>query len=114
MTKSSKANARCPRVPNPRRFIEDPQPSAGLGSAAEASYWYLVKMGEIGSEGQRDCVSLLVFAKNLEFGVQAEGRNENGSAVAVVARIVDVLQAGGYVNAAPDVRRVERLDDFLA
>ena len=41
-------------------------------------------------------------------------RDEHGAAVAVVAGVVDVLQAGGEVDAAPDVDGVIGLQDIFA
>ena len=44
----------------------------------------------------------------------AERGDEDRAAVAIVAGIVDVLQAGGEVKAAPDVRGVVGLDNVFA
>ncbi len=46
--------------------------------------------------------------------MEAERGDEDGAAVAVVAGIVDVLQAGGEVNAAPDVGCIVGFDDIFA
>ena len=44
----------------------------------------------------------------------AEGGDQDGAAVAVVAGIVDVLDAGGEINATPDVDGVVGLEDVFA
>src|SRR5215469_5490895 len=48
-----------------------------------------------------------------EFDVGAEGRDDHGAAVAVVSRVVDVLEPGSEVDPAPDVQRVVGLDDVF-
>jgi len=50
----------------------------------------------------------------LEIDVGAEAGDEDWAAIAVVAGIVDVLEAGGEVDAAPGVNGVVRLDDVFA
>ena len=44
----------------------------------------------------------------------AEGGDDDGAAVAVVAGIVDVLHAGREIDSAPDVHGVVRLEDVFA
>ncbi len=51
---------------------------------------------------------------HLELYVEAERGDEDGAAVAVVAGVVDVLQAGRDVNAAPDVGCIVGFDDIFA
>src|SRR5271166_1568305 len=50
----------------------------------------------------------------LELDVGAEGGDEDGTAVAVVAGVVDVLQAGCDIDAAPDVEGVVGLQNIFA
>ncbi len=50
----------------------------------------------------------------LELDVGAERRHEHRAAVAVVAGVDDVLQAGREINAAPHVHGVVRLHDIFA
>ena len=57
---------------------------------------------------------LLSHGKASEFCVEAEGGDYDWAAVSVVAGIVDVLEAGGDVEAAPEMHRVVGLDDVLA
>ena len=49
-----------------------------------------------------------------ELDVSAEGGDDYRAAVAVVAGVVDVLQAGGEVDAAPDVDGVVGLENIFA
>ena len=50
----------------------------------------------------------------LELYVSAERGDEDGAAVAVVAGIIDVLQAGSEVNASPDMGCVIGFDNIFA
>jgi len=49
-----------------------------------------------------------------EFDVGAEGGDQDWAAVAIVARILNVLNAGGEVDSAPDVKRVIGFDSVFA
>ena len=57
---------------------------------------------------------VLGVERQLEIDVGAEAGDEDWAAIAVVAGIVDVLEAGGEVDAAPGVNGVVRLDDVFA
>jgi len=46
--------------------------------------------------------------------MKAERRHQNPPAIAVVSRVDDLLQAGGYVYAALDVSRAVCFDNILA
>ena len=50
----------------------------------------------------------------LELQMQPERWNQHGSAVAIVAGILDVLQPRCHVYSTPDVRRVVGLHDIFA
>src|SRR5579859_7188485 len=54
------------------------------------------------------------YHENLELNVGAEGWDEDRAAVAVVAGVVDVLQSGGEIDAAPHVDGVVRLQNIFA
>jgi repressor of nif and glnA expression len=45
--------------------------------------------------------------------VQAERRNQNGAAIAVIAGIVDVLKIEAGVNATPEMHGVIGLEDIF-
>src|SRR5262245_45266297 len=49
-----------------------------------------------------------------ELDVKAEHLDEDWPAIAVVARMIDVLQTARHRQATPEVRRVVGLDDVLA
>jgi hypothetical protein len=51
---------------------------------------------------------------NLEFEMEAQCGHEHRSSVAVIAGIVDMLKPEGWINAAPDMKRVIRFDDVFA
>ena len=44
----------------------------------------------------------------------SEARNQYGAAVAVVAGIVDVLETGGEIDAAPEVDGIVGFEDVFA
>src|ERR1700683_3528166 len=50
----------------------------------------------------------------LEFQMEAEPWNPHRAAVAVVTRVIDVLQIGSEEKAAPQVGGIVALDDFLS
>src|SRR6185437_13983341 len=50
----------------------------------------------------------------LEVNVQSHSGNDNGTAIAVVTWIGDVLKQRGKICATPDMKAVVTLDDFLA
>ena len=51
---------------------------------------------------------------DLELQVQAQCRNQDGAAIAIVAGIHDVLESEGRVGATPGVQRVIGFDDIFA
>jgi hypothetical protein len=57
---------------------------------------------------------IVLSSRPLELDVEAEGGDEDRAAVAVVAGIVDVLQAGSNVDAAPKVGSVVGLHNIFA
>ena len=55
-----------------------------------------------------------MVSESLELDVGAERGDEDGAAVAVVAGVDDVLQAGREIDAAPDVDGVVGLQNIFA
>ena len=49
-----------------------------------------------------------------EFKMQFERRHQHGAAIPVIARVVDVLEAGSHIDSAPNVRRVIGFDDVFS
>src|SRR5581483_3178732 len=60
------------------------------------------------------CISRRGDARQSQIDVQPEARHDHWPAVAVVARIVDVLHVESGEDALPQVEVVERLEDVLA
>ena len=92
-------------------------PTSGIGEGLENIVHYSLHAGIITKQllvCQRPHFDWCLVARVLEFDMCAQGWHDHGAAIAIVARVINILHAGCEINSTPDVRGVIKLDDVLA